>query len=243
MYRRLAAAMKPPDGPELDVRMHFNETLRGLVVGAPVDFRGITIGNVKSINLDYEPDDADVSGRHHRDDLSAAARPHQRALLRRGPGAGQFHRRALFADRPWLSRAGAHRQSADPTAVYRDRRRAERQAGQTGLIEAAARDSDRAGQFRRAAKAADQIVAKLDKVPFEEIGNELRDTLHRARLLLGKLDNEIAPQARAVLEQAQNSLKRSIAVSPRIRRCSAARDTRSTRSHAPHNRCARSPTT
>ena len=56
MYRDGAAAMKPPDGPELDVRMHFNETLRGLVVGAPVDFRGITIGNVKSINLDYEPE-------------------------------------------------------------------------------------------------------------------------------------------------------------------------------------------
>jgi paraquat-inducible protein B len=44
-------------------------------------------------------------------------------------------------------------------------------------------------------------------VPFEEIGNELRDSLHNARLLLGKLDNEIAPQARAMLEQAQSSLK------------------------------------
>src|SRR4029078_5705359 len=48
---------------------------------------------------------------------------------------------------------------------------------------------------------------KLDKVPFEQIGNELRDTLHGTRVLLGKLNDEVTPQARAVLEQAQQALK------------------------------------
>ena len=63
------------------------------------------------------------------------------------------------------------------------------------------------GSFDALQKQLTNIVAKLDKVPFEEIGNELRDALHSTRLLLGKLDNEIAPQARAMLEQAQRSLQ------------------------------------
>jgi len=48
-------AMRDPDGQPIRVVMNFNQSLRGLSVGAPIDFRGITIGNVKSINLDYQP--------------------------------------------------------------------------------------------------------------------------------------------------------------------------------------------
>ena len=47
-----AAAMKEPDRERSEMVMYFKETLRGLAVGAPVDFRGITIGEVKSINVE-----------------------------------------------------------------------------------------------------------------------------------------------------------------------------------------------
>ena len=49
-----AAAMAPPDGDPRYVRMRFAQSLRGLSVGAPVDFVGVNIGQVFSLDLDYD---------------------------------------------------------------------------------------------------------------------------------------------------------------------------------------------
>ncbi|KAG1247455.1 hypothetical protein G6F65_020157 [Rhizopus arrhizus] len=35
--------------------MRFDQSIRGLAVGAPIDFSGITLGNVTQINLDFDP--------------------------------------------------------------------------------------------------------------------------------------------------------------------------------------------
>jgi paraquat-inducible protein B len=45
------AAMAPPDGVAQSLRMVFDGSVRGLVVGAPIDFLGVEIGNVRSITL------------------------------------------------------------------------------------------------------------------------------------------------------------------------------------------------
>jgi paraquat-inducible protein B len=47
-------AMAPPDGEPRYVRMRFTQSLRGLSVGAPVEFVGVNIGQVFSIDLDYD---------------------------------------------------------------------------------------------------------------------------------------------------------------------------------------------
>lgn len=49
-----AMAMKPPDGPAQTVVLYFNQSLRGLSKGAPVDFRGVVIGEVKSIGVEFD---------------------------------------------------------------------------------------------------------------------------------------------------------------------------------------------
>jgi len=49
-----AAAMAPPDGESRYIRMRFEQSLRGLSVGAPVEFVGINIGEVFSLDLDYD---------------------------------------------------------------------------------------------------------------------------------------------------------------------------------------------
>jgi paraquat-inducible protein B len=51
-----ATAMAPPDGEPHYVRMRFDQSLRGLSVGAPVDFIGVNIGQVFSLDLDYDPE-------------------------------------------------------------------------------------------------------------------------------------------------------------------------------------------
>ena len=48
-------AMKPPDGVGQLFVMHFKESLRGLSPGAPLDFRGVQVGEVVSVSAEYEP--------------------------------------------------------------------------------------------------------------------------------------------------------------------------------------------
>jgi paraquat-inducible protein B len=54
-------AMKQPAGVREDYQFLFHQSVRGLIVGAPVDFRGILLGEVTRIGLASEPDRGDVS--------------------------------------------------------------------------------------------------------------------------------------------------------------------------------------
>lgn len=48
------AAFEPPSGPALHMVLRFQQSLRGLAVGALVYFSGVEIGRVTSIDLDYD---------------------------------------------------------------------------------------------------------------------------------------------------------------------------------------------
>lgn len=54
LFNDQATAMAPPDGEPRYIRMRFDHSLRGLAIDAPVEFQGINIGRVVSINLDYD---------------------------------------------------------------------------------------------------------------------------------------------------------------------------------------------
>ncbi|KPW34926.1 Paraquat-inducible protein B [Pseudomonas amygdali pv. mellea] len=47
-------ALSPPDGEPGYIRMIFSQSLRGLEVNSPVEFMGITLGRVVSVDLDYD---------------------------------------------------------------------------------------------------------------------------------------------------------------------------------------------
>jgi paraquat-inducible protein B len=57
VYKNETEAMAPPDGEPRYVRMRFAQALRGLEVGAPVEFVGVNIGSVIAVDLGYEPRD------------------------------------------------------------------------------------------------------------------------------------------------------------------------------------------
>lgn len=48
-------ALQHPDTAVRKVLMYFNESVRGLAPGAPVDFRGIVIGEVRAVSLEFDP--------------------------------------------------------------------------------------------------------------------------------------------------------------------------------------------
>ena len=55
LFSDRTAAMAPPDGLPVQVRMVFDSSVRGLAEGAAIDFLGIEIGRVTSIALQYDP--------------------------------------------------------------------------------------------------------------------------------------------------------------------------------------------
>ena len=54
LYKDQETALAPPDGEPHMVKMRFEQPLRGLIVGAPVEFVGVDIGNVIAIDIGYD---------------------------------------------------------------------------------------------------------------------------------------------------------------------------------------------
>ncbi len=54
LFENREAAMAPRKGPAQRIRMRFDQSLRGLEEGAPVDFLGKKIGQVSRVTLDYD---------------------------------------------------------------------------------------------------------------------------------------------------------------------------------------------
>ena len=48
-------ALSPPNGQAQYLQLRFDQAMRGLSVGAPVEFKGVEFGKVTSIQLDYDP--------------------------------------------------------------------------------------------------------------------------------------------------------------------------------------------
>ena len=50
-----SSAMREPDGQPITTVFYFDQSLRGLSPGAPVDFRGIVLGEVRSVGVEFDP--------------------------------------------------------------------------------------------------------------------------------------------------------------------------------------------
>ena len=55
LFRTRAEAMRRPDLEVVHLAFVFRESVRGLSVGAPVEFRGITVGEVIRIGVEFDP--------------------------------------------------------------------------------------------------------------------------------------------------------------------------------------------
>jgi paraquat-inducible protein B len=196
--------------------MYFQGSLRGLSVGAPVDLRGINIGEVKRLSVEYDrfagvlrfPVEVDIFPQHIR----GRAQPHR-------PGADDL---SDASGRSMIDSMVAHGM------------RAEIKSGNllTGQKYVAVDVHNDAGPdhvrwdeqppvFPTATGALDEIqdsigsiAKKLDKVPFDQISARLVSTmasldqaLKSTDRLMRQVDDSIAPQVNATLKEAQGAMK------------------------------------
>ena len=200
-------AMAEPDGPPFRIDLVFHQSVRGLKVGAPVDFHGMELGKVIDIDLEFDPESQQFV-----------------VLVKISVYPSRFGSayEALFTA---SKEKGYEGQSLLEPLVAKGLRAQIRSAnlltGQQYIAldffpDAAPVTFDSkatpirlptiAGNFDRLQQQIGSIVTKLDAVPFDGIGRDLRNSLKSLTKLINRLQSEVAPQATATLKAAQHSL-------------------------------------
>jgi paraquat-inducible protein B len=210
-------AMRPYEGEIRSFVMYFKGSLRGLSAGAPVELHGITVGEVKSVDLEFDqaagtldfPVIVEVYPQRMRGHARRAARSGQQdsgdtssramidALVAHGLRAElktgnlltgqQFVDLDVHQDAPKEKIAWTPQPAVFPTVS----------SGLNDLQDSVA-----------------TIAKKLSKVPFDQLSyrltnamTSLDETLKSADHLLQNVDSNIAPQIQATLIEAQAAMK------------------------------------
>jgi paraquat-inducible protein B len=211
-------AMRPTETEIRTFVMYFNGSLRGLSAGAPVELHGIAVGEVKSVDVEYDQDAGSlrfpvlvelypqrIRGRKARDAQRHAAKngavTDSRALidslvahgLRADLKTGNLLTGQKYVDLDMHADAAAKKVSwNEQPSVF--------PTISNGLDEI--QDS------------VSNIARKLNKVPFDQISyrllstlTSLEQTLKSTDQLMRHVDGSIAPQVEATLAEAQAAMK------------------------------------
>lgn len=214
LFANRAEALKNPEREVLRLVMVFNESVRGLALGAPVDFRGIVVGEVAAINIDIDPAtrnvvmpvDVDIyPDRWRTRSLKSAAvglkilaydasKPASQmqafyGLLARGLRA-QLRTKNLLTGQLYIALdffPDAPKITFDPSKTLRE-------------------VPTTRSSLRELQSTITAVAAKIEGLPLEDISNDLRQTLQNANKLIQRLDAELAPEAHAALGDARKAL-------------------------------------
>ncbi|HET8883511.1 MAG TPA: MlaD family protein [Solimonas sp.] len=202
------AAMAPPDGVAMNVRMRFNQSMRGLAIGAPVDFRGVVLGNVTASALDYDTDArklfAVIDARIYPERLGQLF---ERQIKKSGDedrAAVDFFARMIGYGLRAQMRPGNLLTGQLYISLDFDRKAAKVK------VDRGARPFELptvTGGLEEIQQQIADIVNKLDQIPFDEIGNNLNSTLKSADSLLKQLDGEVTPEARQLIHEARAAVE------------------------------------
>lgn len=203
-------AMADPDGPPFMVDLHFPQSVRGLKVGAPVDFRGLELGKVVDIDLQLDREARRLYARvrvelyplrfgevydeltkDHRADGVSPARYLLGPLVSRGL-RGQLRASNLLTGQQYVA-----------LDFFPDEKPVQFNPEASPVVLPTI-----PGNFDRLQQQLTGIITKLDAIPFDEIGKELNETLKSTSALMKRLDGTLAPEATKLLKTAEGSLSK-----------------------------------
>jgi len=221
LYSSRVMAMTVPDPIERHFVLYFNESLRGLSVGAPVTLFGLTVGRVAEVGLSYDP-------------ATLALRP--RVLI-------TFYPERLRANLSTKERAALGKEQAEMGSEASDRLlrhqvedlglRAQLQTGSllTGELYVAFENVPNApkpkidwsrkplelpvasGGLASLEAKLNSILTKVDNMPLADMGvgvknvlNTLNQTLKQADTLISRVDTELLPEGTKTLEALHRTI-------------------------------------
>jgi paraquat-inducible protein B len=204
LFEDRAHAMARPDRSRLALAMRFHQPLRGVGPGTGIDFGGVTIGQIDTMNLGY-----DATSHEFFSDVDATVYPERlgaayAALIDEGQRRGKTGPQMLQS----LVSRGLRAQLRSASLITGQLFIALRwfPVGRTAAP-VAERDGvwvvpTERGGTDQIQDQVESIVAKIDKIPFDAIGGDTRDAMHAATKLLGHLDREVVPSAQQLVDQA-----------------------------------------
>jgi paraquat-inducible protein B len=186
--------------------LHFNESVRGLTRGAPVEFRGIRIGEVLDVSLQFEGEKMAF-----QIPVLIEVEPERIEVVGKKPTPGEkliekFVEQGLRAQLKTGSLITG--QLFVGLDFYPNAPRSEvMYAGKYPIIPTVPTP------LQAASETLTKFLDRLDKLPVEQMVTELRqavralnETITQTQGLVSRLGAEVAPQAKATLEQAQKTL-------------------------------------
>ncbi|AZY49403.1 PqiB family protein [Bordetella avium] len=210
LYGGEQAAKVNTDGTPFHIRMRFDQSVRGLAVGAPIDFQGITLGDVTNVAIDFDAKNKRFFGL-----VDATIYPERLG--------GLFDEIVKGLERDTGTRDLAPSRTLAVLVEYGLRaqlRSSNLLTGQMYIVldhfskvpPVKYVQTDPAtiptipGQFDQLQDQIGSIVSKIEKIPFDQIGQDLRLTLANTSKLMERLDKTVAPDTAAVLKEARRSL-------------------------------------
>jgi paraquat-inducible protein B len=216
LFKDRTTALAPP---QKDVRrfvLRFRESMRGLSVGAPVEFLGMAIGEVTAVGLEYNQQAGDFRPRVEIATYSYRFTEHMDKKSRDVQAAKTIGGRTDALDHMVVDK-GLRAQLRTGSLV----------SGQLFVAVDYFPDAPKAkidktqdppefpvvaGKMAELEDKLNNFVAKLDKVPVEEIGNDLKKvletldtTLKSADRTLTRVDAETLPEAKKTLEDLRRA--------------------------------------
>jgi paraquat-inducible protein B len=218
LYEDQDRAMRPSEAEVRSFVMYFGGTLRGLSAGAPVELHGIKVGEVKSVDVEYDQGAGSLA-------FPVVVEVYPQRL--RGRMQGQSPGAAAHGPNESASRAMID--SLVSHGLRAELKTGNLLTGQKFVALDIHQDApkDRVGWMEQPAifptissglddiqDSVGVIAKKLSKVPFERLSarlmaamDSLDRTLQSADHLLQNVDGNLAPQVQSTLAEAQGALK------------------------------------
>ena len=201
---------------------YFNDSVRGLSVGAAVEFRGFVVGEVRSIEMEFDRETREfhfpVEFALYRDVLPARiARSdskgsridpdelYERSIHKRGLRA-QLRTGNLLTGQKFVAIDFFKNAAPVPPGPRKD-------AQGRRIIPTVG------GTLDELQETISNIAKKIDKIPFDQLAVELRNTLREmqttlkgADTTLSKINSDVVPELAATLTEVKKTMKNAEAV-------------------------------
>ena len=204
LFNDRRAALAPEDGPPIPVRMIFDQTARGLAENAPIDFLGVEIGRVRMVSLDYDAKRQRFPVRVMADIYPLRLGAVRGALFNGTEGDAGAERDVLkrMVEKGLRAQLRTGNLLTGQLYVALDFSTAKGAKSVATVVDGTLELPTMPGALSEVQSQVAEIVQKMSKVPFEEIGTNLAATLGQANAAIAQL----TPEARKALAEASAAI-------------------------------------